>query len=159
MLISCLAFSVISIVFLSIILLIAASDPRVIRSPLLTLVNDLAINSSRSFTVTPCDSNNICYSLLVLTLNHSAHSSASAVNMTCTESPDSGTTTATLQDIAVSSGVGTSSNASWVKAVTGTAVWPWRVDVHGFMSVTCTITGTGADGSDKITVKGYMVSE
>ena len=137
----------------------ASADQRAIRQKLATLVDNLGLDASRSFTVSPCDANGYCYSTLVLSLNHSTHDAASAIAMTCTTSLDSGTTNATLQDCDVASGACTSNDASWTKAISGVKAWPWRVDVAGYPSVTCTITDTGGGAGDKITVLGLLVTE
>lgn len=82
-----------------------------------------------------------------------ADNGVSAITMSCTGSKNQNSTDYTLQDITVSSGVGTSADASWVKDPgANTTRWPWRVDVRGFPDVECTFTDTGGDASDTITV-------
>jgi len=147
-----------TIATLALVMLAGFSSQRALRQKLATLVNNLGLDATRSFTVAPCNDSGDCYSTLVLTLNHSVHNSATAIAMSCTATVDDGTTDATLQECAVANGVCTSSDASWSKAVSGTAVWAWRVDVRGYPSVTCTITDTGGDAADKITVKGVLVT-
>lgn len=81
--------------------------------------------------------------------------SVTALNMSCTGSPDGGATDYTLQDISVAAGVGTSVNASWTKDPSGITTpkkWPWRVDTEGYPEVECTFTDTGGDVNDTLGV-------
>jgi hypothetical protein len=122
--------------------------------PMSTLISNQGLDASRSFTLTAANTKG--HNLLMLVVNHGTHNTATAIQMSCTGSYDGTGTSGTLQDCAVSSGTCTSSNASWSKAVSGTAAWIWRVDITGIPQVTCTFTDTAGDASDKLTVEGYL---
>ena len=85
-----------------------------------------------------------------------ADNSTTAINMSCTGSPDRGTTDYTLQDCSsVTGGVCTSANASWTKnpaAIASPKCWPWRVDIEGLPEIECTFTDTGGAAADTIAV-------
>lgn len=83
-----------------------------------------------------------------------ADNSVTAFNMTCYGSRDENTTDYTLQSCDVATGVCTSSDASWTKnpSALATKSWVWRVDVESMPAVNCTITDTGGDASDSMTV-------
>jgi hypothetical protein len=82
-----------------------------------------------------------------------ANDSVTALTMTCYARK--GGNDYTLQSIAVAAGVGTSTDASWVKDASGstaadTKLWVWRVDIEGYEDVKCTFTDTGGNSSDSI---------
>jgi hypothetical protein len=134
-----------------------------------TLLNNVSGNASASsltFTIGPNIGTTITtgddrlegYTWLDLRFNHSAHSAATAVTMTCTTSEDGGTTKEILQDCTVASGACTSDDASWSKAVSGTKKWRWRVGIKNGKQAECVVALTAGDGTDKITVKGKVVA-
>lgn len=89
-----------------------------------------------------------------------ADNGVSAITMSCTGSKNNNTTDYTLQSVDVSAGVGTSTDASWVKNPgANTTRWPWRIDIAGFPSVECTFTDTGGDASDSIAVDLSLAME
>lgn len=84
-----------------------------------------------------------------------ANNSVTALTMTCTSSPDGGTTDHTLQSCTTAAGVCTSSNASWTKdpsAITSPKCWPWRVDIEGMANLECSFANTGGTAADTINV-------
>jgi hypothetical protein len=124
--------------------------------PLGTLLSGVALNaSSASRTFSLDDDREFGFNLLVAYV-YLTRSAATDVRMTCTGAPDAESGPAVLQDITVASGVGTSDDARFQKAVSGTAAWPWRVDVTGYRNVKCTLSGTSGGSSDLVTVKGYL---
>lgn len=74
----------------------------------------------------------------------------------CEASDDKGTTWFAIQDCAVSSGVCTSTDASWEKTLTLNTddTWVWRVDIEGYQTVRCTFDdGAGtANANDELDV-------
>jgi hypothetical protein len=82
-----------------------------------------------------------------------AANNVSAITMACTGSRDGGTTDYGFEDCSVSSGVCTSSAASWVRNPgTGTTLWIWRIDSTGVPEVECTFTDTGGGATESIAV-------
>jgi hypothetical protein len=83
---------------------------------------------------------------------------ATAVTMTCTHSPDSGTTAYKIQECPVAAGVATCVNASHSKAVSASVNWANRVDTTGFLRLSCVFLCDGV-GADTITVKSYQTTK
>lgn len=134
-----------------------------------TLINNVAGNAaaaSLKFTIGPNIGSSLTtgddrlegYTWLDLRFNHSAHSAATAVTLSCTTSEDGGTTDDILQDCSLASGVCTSSDASWSKAVSATKVWRWRVGIKNGKQAECQVALTAGDGTDRITVKGKVIA-
>jgi hypothetical protein len=126
-----------------------------------TLVNNLGLDASRSFSVAATAIQGAGLLTLYISVTD-ANDSVTALGMTCTSSPDGGTTDYTIQDCTVASGACTSSNASWTKDPSGISspkLWPWRVDIEGLIgdgsNIECTFTNTGGVAADKLTVIGY----
>ena len=80
------------------------------------------------------------------------------VGLTCTTSENGGTDEDTLQDCTLASGVCTSNDASWTKAVTASKKWRWRIGIKNGKRVKCVVTSTGAGASDQLTVKAKVVA-
>ena len=116
-----------------------------------TLINNLAINATRTASFAATDRHTTAVMYLDLT-----RSTATAVTMACTSSDDGGTTNFALQECAVSAGVCTSTDKSWSNAVSANEQWVWRVDVAGLKQLDCNIDGTAAGAGDLITVTGYL---
>ena len=83
---------------------------------------------------------------------------AATVTMTCTHSPDSGTTAYKIQECPVVAGVATCVNMSHSKAVSASVNWVNRVDTTGFLRLSCVFLCDGA-GADTITVKSYQTTK
>jgi hypothetical protein len=98
------------------------------------------------------------YAVLVLDFDHSVNTTSTDITMTVTESPD-GANDYELQSVLVSSGVGSSNDASWSKTVAAAKKFVWRVNVLGFKTVTCTIASTGAAATDLISATARMVAQ
>ncbi len=81
---------------------------------------------------------------------HLTRVAATAVSMSCETSISAGNWAA-LQSCAVSSGVCTSTDASWTKAVSGNKNWTWRLDFLGAGDIRCTFSCTAGGASDLIT--------
>lgn len=133
--------------------------PKQMYSPYGTVINGVALSAaSSSFTVNFDNptTNGIPGLIVVWVSVTDASNSVTAINMSCTGSPNNGTTDYTLQDCSsTAGGVCTSANASWTKdpsAITSPKRWPWRVDIEGMPEVECVFTDTGGDASDSITV-------
>lgn len=77
---------------------------------------------------------------------------ASAVTMQCDQSEDAivAASIPALQFTAFP--VATSATMIWSQAVSASANWPWTVPNHG-VYMRCKFTGTGANASDKLTLK------
>lgn len=81
---------------------------------------------------------------------------AGTMTWTCYGSLDNGTTWAELQACSVASGVCTSSDASWSKAVTAADDWIWRVDFLGVSDIKCVYACTVGAGTETATVYARM---
>ena len=101
------------------------------------------------------------YDVAKLTVVHANTSGALTVTMTCFEDTAAGgAVTVALQDCTVSSGVCTSSDASWSKAVTAAKSWVWRIDIAGYRGqVNCTFAASGSAATDTVTVTGQLVTK
>jgi hypothetical protein len=139
---------------------LAATQPLQKFAKYGTVITTTALSaSSTSFTVNLDNpATNGVWGLAVLWVSIvDADNSVTAINASCTASPNGGVTDFTLQDCStLASGVCTSSNASWTKnpsAITSPKRWAWRADIEGFPEIECTFTDTGGDGSDSITVE------
>lgn len=122
-----------------------------------TLVNAGTLDSNQTFTLT--GNQYAGYGVLALYFDH-GNTAATDIGIACTVSV--GGVDFPLQSTEVSSGVGTSYDASWLKAVTGDDEWVWRVDVHGLAgsdSVTCTTSDTSGAGSDTLSIYGTLTSQ
>jgi hypothetical protein len=84
---------------------------------------------------------------------------ATDISLICYGSLDHGTSWAQLQSCSVAAGVCTSSNASWVKSVSGDAQVPWRVDFLGYPDIRCTFACTAGGGTDLVTWYGRLTTE
>ena len=138
-----------------------ASEPQAMRYPLGTLLDGVALNdatpANRTLTVLT-DGTQSGYGLLVLYVDHT-NSNASTVDMTCTNKPTATDTAATLQDCTIDAGECESDDASWSKSVSASKAWPWRVNISGFPGrIECVLSGTSADGSDLVSIKGWLVT-
>jgi len=123
-----------------------------------TLLSAVALNATaatRTLTVTQADL--LGHGLLVVYIDYT-NSSATTVTMVCSASDDSGTKEFTIQSCDVAAGNCTSSDNLFTNAVSGDEDFTWRVDVLGFIHVTCILGGASADGSDLVTVTGYTLS-
>ena len=137
----------------------------VTRSARTVFLNAIAGNAnlaSRTF-VLPLDTgfttkSGAAYQMAVLHFKFT-YNAASKVAMTCYASDDYGSTSFTLQECTNDTGVCTSSDASWEKAVTGSANWVWRVDVSGTTYESCIITFTSGGASDALTVSGFLTTK
>ena len=68
-----------------------------------------------------------------------------------------GTNLFVLQDCSTASGVCTSSDASWSKAISAAdKKWVWRVDGTGMYYLSCTATVTNGTANEHITVSGMV---
>lgn len=113
----------------------------------LTAVAANAAAGARTFTVANPQG---AYGLLVIHANFT-WDSASAVILTCSESPDGGSTLYALQDGTTSAGVQALVAASKSKTVSASAKWPMRWDIKGFTFISCVYSATGGGASDLIT--------
>jgi len=129
--------------------------PGMYLKPLGEVLASTAIDSSQCVTLTQAQMEG--GSLLVLHIDGTFANNGN-VTMTAFTIPATNTTEYTIQDLETASGVGTSSNASWVKAVTaaGDENWPWRVDVAGFYRVKLCFIHSAGGANDKITVVGHV---
>jgi hypothetical protein len=66
-----------------------------------------------------------------------------------------------IQSTTVASGVGTSKDASWLKAVTaaGDEKWPWRVDVSGFAKIKVCFDHSAGDATDSFEATAHMATK
>lgn len=115
-----------------------------------------AAAATRTFTVT--ESNMIGSGVLIAYVDFT-HTAATDVQMTCTASPDGGTTYFAIQSCEVTAGDCTSSDANWTIAVSGDDTLVWRVDTLGFPRVQCVFSGTSGGGSDTIDVTVFLASK
>lgn len=113
------------------------------------VISAASINTAKTFTLTEAEMGG--FGMLGIFVEYT-NSAGTAVVMTCTGSNDDGTTDFALQSCAVSAGTCTSTDATWSNAVSGDEDWMWKVDTQGALSVTCSFTATGGDGSDVATV-------
>lgn len=139
-----------------------AFESRARRYGLGTQLSAVALNAAaatRTMTV-DLDNEYLGYDLMVVYIDHTNSSGALTVTMDCTNAPTASDTDATLQDCDVASGVCTSSDATWEKAVTGSKAWPWRVDISGLPGqIDCVFAAAGAGASDLATVKAWLVTK
>lgn len=81
---------------------------------------------------------------------------ATAVTMTCSASDDK-STLFVIQSCAVATGVCTSTDASWSKAISAAdKKWIWRVDLTGMVYASCVVAVTGGTANEHVTVTGWV---
>ena len=99
------------------------------------------------------------YNLAVIHTLVDYTSGITEVAMTCSGSDDD-STLFVIQDCDVTSGVCTSSDASWEKAIAAADTnFVWRVDVTGLRYVSCVMTFASGAADDEITVSGYLTTK
>ena len=83
-----------------------------------------------------------------------ADNSVTAITLACTASRDGGTTDFAMQWCSTAAGVCTSSSTSFVKnpSAMSTKAWVWRLPVAAYPEIECTITDTGGDDNDVMSV-------
>lgn len=118
-----------------------------------TLVNAATLDAASStFSVDSIAG----YHVISLTFDLT-RSAATQIAMSCTQSNDSGTTNAELQDCHSTNGVCDLDDASMTKTVAGNKTWNYRIDIKGMSGqVDCTVTDTNGGSSDVLTVTGEM---
>ena len=151
------------------ILLVAAPALAggVARSERKVLLNAVAANAaagSRTFTLLSIGGGSTKvadggYNLAVLHFYMNWTATATAVTLVCSASDDGGTTLYTMQSCDVASGVCTSSDSSWVKAISADTRWAWRVDLSGYSYISCVATVTGGAADEAISVSGYLTTK
>lgn len=87
-----------------------------------------------------------------VTYTRGGGSAVTAVSMSCVGDID-GSTDAAFQSCATTSGLCTSTDQTWTKAVSATGSWIWRVDAQGASNVRCVVGSTGTPNGDTFTVK------
>ena len=129
------------------------------------LINNKALNASagdRTLTLStnagslPAQG----YAELVLSVKRT-RAAGTDLTMTCTQSPDGGTTDFQLAECesAASSGVCTYYQQTWKDAGAVSANWTWTVRILGYSEVECIFASTSAGGSDFLTVTGFVVTQ
>lgn len=160
--------SIIAALALAPSLALAQYAPKAKTFEIGTLLNDIALNagaSTRTFTIGPLIGTGLTtgddklegYTWLDLRFKFT-YSASSDVGISCTTSENDGTDEDIIQDCTIASGVCTSSDASWLKAVSASKKWRWRIGIKNGKRATCVVTSTGAGSSDKLTVKGKVVA-
>lgn len=137
-------------------LAMATTQGRHSTAPQGTLLSAVACNASAA-NRTLSLSNPDGYGVAILQFDFT-YNAATAITLTCNVSLDGGTTYAPLQSCAVSSGVCTSTDASWSKAVSANDDWAWRIDFLSAPNVQCTVACTGGGASDTVTVYGRLTT-
>jgi hypothetical protein len=142
--------------------LAASVEGRARRYPLGDLLSAAKLNdataANRTATTT-VDDDRSGYDVLVLYVDHT-NNSATDVQMTCTNTPETGSNAATIQSCSVALGACTSNNATWSNAVSGDETFVWRVDVTGYPgSISCVFSGTSSGASDTIDVQGWLTTK
>lgn len=132
-----------------------ASQPGLLNYPVATGISAETFAAARTTDTISIPGGN--YNLLVLKINYSASANSGDITMTCYEGET--TDPYVIQSVTVAKGVGTSVDASWLKAVTGTKKFPWRVDVTGFINVHCTLDHSSGAAGDVFTVTGYLTTK
>lgn len=101
------------------------------------------------------------YNLAVVHLDVDGLDGVTAIGMVCSASDDAGSTLFVIQDCDVSSGVCTSADASWTRAIAGFADTKivWRVDITGYRYVSCVVTATAGTANESITASGYLTTK
>lgn len=129
------------------------------------LINNVALNAaaaSRTLTLSTAAGSLPVrgYGVLVLSVKRTRNA-GSDLTMTCTQSPDGGTTDFPLAECesAAASGVCTYYQQTWKDAGSVSANWTWRVDILGYSEVECVFASTSANGSDLLTVTGSVVTQ
>jgi hypothetical protein len=84
---------------------------------------------------------------------------ATDVGLICYGSLNNGTTWAQLRACSVSSGVCTSSGASWVETVGASTNVLWRVDFLGSPDIKCTFSCTTGGGTDLVSMYGRLSAQ
>jgi hypothetical protein len=133
----------------------SASQPGLLNYPIKTGIAAETFASARTTDTIEVPGGN--YNLLVLKVNYSASANAGNITMSCFE----GTIAApfAIQSCTVDTGVGTCVDASWLKAVTTTDTFAWRVDITGFTNVHCTLDHSAGAAGDVFTVTGYLTTK
>ena len=85
------------------------------------------------------------------------YSSGSAVILTCSESPDAGSTLYPLVAGTTSAGVQTLTAASKTYVGTASVKIPMRFDIRGFDFISCVWSVTGGGAGDLVTLKYNLV--
>lgn len=133
-----------------------SANAKVQRHPLGTLATATLDASSTTVTIGTADLSGFGILTLYFKLTWNA---ASAISMTCTASPDGGTTDYKLQTCDIASGACTSYNSSWSKSVSASTNWAWRIDTLGFPEIECVITDTGGGASDTLVIAGFVMDQ
>lgn len=107
----------------------------------------VAMNTSRTFDALETYG----YRFVDLQFDY-VRNSGSAVTMTCAHSTTASGTYRTIQVLSYSGSTASSATHTWSKTVSGNASWSWRVNLHAYQYLKCTLTVTGGAASDTLTI-------
>lgn len=161
---------------IAILVLLAAANasasgigPRHLKIPSLsdggvgytTLLSNIALNGTaavRTWTLTQAQTDGMAKVVLTVKRTRVA---GTDLTMTCTQSPDAGTTKGTIQtcEYAAASGTCTHYQTTWKSANSSTETLTWEMSVLGYGQLDCTFASTSAGATDKLTVYGVMVTQ
>lgn len=99
------------------------------------------------------------FATLVLYLDY-VFANVGNITTTCTASPDNNTTDYDIQNCTVAAGVCTLNDASiFVKAVSGSKRYAFRVGIAGFRDIECTNVHSAGAGGDTLTATVELVAD
>lgn len=152
----------VAIVFLALLLPSAASATRAYpegpaSDNAVTLFESAAAITTRAMdTAVTFDALEVRgYRFLTLEVDY-VYDAGTAVTMTCTESSTSDGTYRTIQVLTYSGSTAVSTTKTWSKTVAASAQWPWTIRTNGYGWLKCTLTVTGGNSSDKLTLTGVL---
>lgn len=129
------------------------------------LINDVALNAaagSRTLTLSTAAGSLPArgFGVLVLSVKRT-RVAGTDLTMTCTQSPDGGTTDYGLAECesAAASGVCTFYQQTWKDPGSASVNWTWRVDILGYSELECVFASASAGANDKLTVTGSVVTQ
>ncbi len=99
------------------------------------------------------------YGLVTVYLWHEDHNTLSRVYMDCTGQYAS--RDYVIQDCTLAFGDCASNPARWhtQPPITGTLLWPWRIDVMGYERVDCVLTFTNGSAGDSVQADASMMTQ
>lgn len=136
---------------------LAAGVPqgRNTRQNLGELIDDQGLDATRTFEINHDVEGEVWGVMVVYVQVTDADDSVDALTMSCSTSLDNNNTNYAIQSITASAGVGTSTDASWVKDASSIASpkrWAWRVDIEGMADVRCSFSQAAGAAADKLDV-------
>lgn len=146
----------------------AVAEKHLIQPPFDTgkvLLNNIALNGAagvRTLTLSSAAGSLPAHGFAKLVLSvKRTRVAGTDLTMTCTQSPDGGTTDYALEECESAAASGTCEfyTQTWSDSAAASKNHTWSVDILGYTELECIFASTSAGATDKLTVTGQVVTQ